>query len=119
MTAPNLGEAATCLAPEPRDIVWANMGMTTSQERARELSVMAAMVAMFLFWVFPISFLAGLLSYKEIQKVAPWLSRFIDQSDTLRAMVQNSLPSVAMITLNGLLPFIFEGPSVIGHRGFS
>lgn len=39
----------------------------------------------------------------------PWLAAWIDKSENLRAIVQNSLPSVAMITLNGVLPFIFEG----------
>ena len=38
-----------------------------------------------------------------------WLGRIIDSNDKIRAIVQNSLPSVAMITLNALLPFILEG----------
>lgn len=61
------------------------------------------------FWIFPITALASLLSYKEIKKVMPWLGRIIDSNDKIRAIVQNSLPSVAMITLNALLPFILEG----------
>jgi hypothetical protein len=61
------------------------------------------------FWVFPITALASLLSYKEIKKVMPWLGHLIDSNDKIRAIVQNSLPSVAMITLNALLPFILEG----------
>lgn len=61
------------------------------------------------FWIFPITALASLLSYKEIKKVMPWLGVIIDSNDNIRAIVQNSLPSVAMITLNALLPFILEG----------
>lgn len=61
------------------------------------------------FWIFPITGLASLLSYKEIKKVMPWLGTIIDSNDKIRAVVQNSLPSVAMITLNALLPFILEG----------
>lgn len=61
------------------------------------------------FWIFPITALASLLSYKEIKKVMPWLGVIIDSNDHIRAIVQNSLPSVAMITLNALLPFILEG----------
>lgn len=61
------------------------------------------------FWIFPITALASLLSYKEIKKVMPWLGNIIDSNDKIRAIVQNSLPSVAMITLNALLPFILEG----------
>ena len=39
----------------------------------------------------------------------PWLGQLIDQSDQVRAIVQNSLPSVAMASLMGILPFILEG----------
>jgi hypothetical protein len=61
------------------------------------------------FWLFPITFLASLLSYKEIKKAMPWLGELIDKNDKIRAIVQNSLPSVAMISLNALAPFILEG----------
>jgi len=61
------------------------------------------------FWLFPITLLASLLSYKEIKKVTPWLGELIDKNDKIRAIVQNSLPSVAMISLNALAPFILEG----------
>jgi hypothetical protein len=50
-----------------------------------------------------------LLSLKEIKKTMPWLGRLIESNEQVRAIVQNSLPSAAMITLNGLLPFILEG----------
>jgi hypothetical protein len=70
---------------------------------------MAWMGILLFFWAFPITALAGLLSYKEIKKSMPWLGELIDSNDKVRAIVQNSLPSVAMITLNALLPFILEG----------
>lgn len=67
------------------------------------------MALLLFFWLFPITLLASLLSYKEIKKVMPWLGELIDRNDKIRAIVQNSLPSVAMITLNALAPFILEG----------
>lgn len=96
-------------APEPRDIVWSNMVPSTNSIRARDVLVLALMGMLLFTWIFPISALASLLSYKEIQKVMPWLSRLIDSNEQIRAIVQNSLPSVAMITLNALLPFMLEG----------
>ena len=70
---------------------------------------MGMMGALLFFWIFPITGLASLLSYKEIKKSMPWLGRLIDSNERVRAVVQNSLPSVAMITLNALLPFVLEG----------
>jgi hypothetical protein len=96
-------------APEPRDIVWQNMAIATGQVRLRELFVLGCITLIFLFWIFPINALAVLLSYKEIKKALPWLGRLIDKDDRVRALVQNSLPSVAMISLNALIPFLLEG----------
>lgn len=103
-------ELETCLAPEPRDIVWANIGRSTGTLRFRETIVLCSIALLFFFWVIPITGLASLLSYKEIKKTMPWLGRLIDGNEKIRAIVQNSLPSVALITLNALLPFVLEGP---------
>ena len=102
-------ECFTHQAPEPRDIIWANMATSIGSSRSRELIVMGMMGALLFFWIFPITGLASLLSYKEIKKSMPWLGRLIDSNERIRAIVQNSLPSVAMITLNALLPFVLEG----------
>lgn len=75
----------------------------------RELIALACMALLLLFWLIPITGLASLLSYKEIKKVMPWLGDLIDQNSKIRAIVQNSLPSVVMITLNSLVPFMLEG----------
>lgn len=66
------------------------------------------MVLIFLFWIIPITALASLLSYEEIKRTMPWLGRLIDSNEQIRALAQNVLPSVAMISLNALLPFLFE-----------
>lgn len=101
-------EAVTCLAPEPRDVIWANMSLSNTSLRIRDSVILGLMGLLLLFWVFPVTALAGLLSYKEIKKVAPWLGRLIDSSPQIKAIVQNSLPSVALISLMSLLPFILE-----------
>ncbi|EJD35911.1 DUF221-domain-containing protein [Auricularia subglabra TFB-10046 SS5] len=109
-------QASACLAPEPRDIVWANMTLSPQTQRMRDLAVSAFIVVMFFTWALPVTALSGLLSYEEIQRVMPWLGRLIDSSEAVRAFVQNSLPSIALIALNGLLPFMFEGLSYL--QGF-
>ena len=50
--------------------------------------------------------IATFLNYREIKRILPWLARWIDRSPRLQAISQNSLPSVAIITFNGLLPFL-------------
>lgn len=56
----------------------------------------------------PVSALASLLSYAEIEKAVPWLARLIKSSPRLAAIVQNSLPTLALIIFNALLPFLLS-----------
>ncbi|KAG6811557.1 hypothetical protein H0H92_006861 [Tricholoma furcatifolium] len=107
--ASNPSQITTFLAPEPRDIVWSNMTPSTANIQTRDAIVVGMMGLLLFFWFFPISALASLLSYKEITKTMPWLGKLIDQNEQIRAIVQNSLPSVAVITLNACLPFLLEG----------
>ena len=81
--------------------------------RFRELIVFACMVLLLLFWLVPITALASLLSYKGIKESLPWLGNLIDQSETVRAFVQNSLPSLAMVSLNASVPFILESEHTV------
>ncbi|KAJ7822433.1 hypothetical protein B0H13DRAFT_2447922 [Mycena leptocephala] len=92
-----------------RDIVWSNMTPSQLNIQTRDIFVLCMIALLFFTWLFPITALASLLSYDEIKKTMPWLGRLIDSNDQVRAIVQNSLPSVAMITLNACLPFILEG----------
>ena len=85
------------------------MATSIGSSRSRELIIMGMMVVLLFSWIPPITGLASLLSYREIKKTMPWLGRLIDSNERIRAVVQNSLPSVAMITLNALLPFALEG----------
>lgn len=108
VTAPYHMEVITNLAPEPRDVVWANMNYTPNQIKIREAISLAMTFLLLFFWIIPIGSLASLLSYKEIKKTLPWLGKLIEQDERLRAFVQHSIPSAAVITLNALLPFILE-----------
>ncbi|CAL1714678.1 unnamed protein product [Somion occarium] len=101
-------QCITYAAPEARDIVWSSMGYSLQHKRVREVFVLCAMLLLLFFWVFPVSALASLLSYKEIKKTMPWLGRLIDSNPKIQAIVQNSLPSVGIITLNAILPFFLE-----------
>ena len=85
------------------------MGLSPKTVLTRECIVLAAMGVLLFFWMIPVTALAGLLSYKEIKKTWPALARLIDSNEQIRAIVQNSLPSVAMISLNACLPFLLEG----------
>ncbi|KAK7686413.1 hypothetical protein QCA50_010637 [Cerrena zonata] len=107
--APSPGQCVTYLAPEARDIVWQSIGLSVGTRRARELVVLASMALLLFSWILPISALAGLLSYEEIKKTMPWLGELIDSNPKILAIVQNAIPSILIISINALLPFLLEG----------
>lgn len=107
--APHPMQCLTHLAPEPRDIVWTDISHSPGAALVREWLAMGAVVVLQFFWFIPITALAGLLSYSEIKKTMPWLAQMIERNEHLAAIVQNSLPSVGVITLNATLPFLLEG----------
>ncbi|KAI9000885.1 DUF221-domain-containing protein [Trametes punicea] len=111
--APQPTQSLTYLAPEPRDIVWSNVSQPPLVSLTRDWIAMGAMVVLQFFWFIPITALASLLSYSEIKKTMPWLADMIESNERLAAIVQNSLPSVAMITLNATLPFLLEALTLI------
>ncbi|OJT11675.1 Calcium permeable stress-gated cation channel 1 [Trametes pubescens] len=111
--APHPMQCLTHLAPEPRDIVWSNISHPPAGALVREWFTMGAMIVLQFFWFIPITALAGLLSYSEIKKTMPWLAQMIERNEHLAAIVQNSLPSVGVITLNATLPFLLEALTLI------
>jgi hypothetical protein len=58
--------------------------------------------------IVPVGAVASLLSYDEIKNKLPWLPRLIDRSPRLEALIQTTLPTLAVVTFNGLSPFLLE-----------
>ncbi|KAJ7889888.1 hypothetical protein B0H14DRAFT_2691190 [Mycena olivaceomarginata] len=69
--APSPLQCRTYPAPEPRDIVWSNMTPSALAIQTRDIFALGMIALLFLFWLFPITALAGLLSYDEIKKTMP------------------------------------------------
>ena len=67
--------------------------------------------------VVPVGAVASLLSYDEIKNKLPWLPRLIDRSPRLEALIQTTLPTLAVVTFNGLSPFLLECAYIDYHRG--
>lgn len=67
----------TSLAPDPRDIHWHNMLLTSTSTQLRRLVIFAATVALLFFWAIPVGFLASFLSYEAIKKYLPPLAKLI------------------------------------------
>ncbi|CDW97173.1 hypothetical protein [Sporisorium scitamineum] len=104
---------ATSMAQEPRDIIWSNIDLSNNDRRVRQVLVSIFMVAVLVFYIPPLVFLASFISPGAIKKYAPWLDRLLDTDQRLRALVQNNLPSLVVIGFNALLPLVLEYSSYL------
>ncbi len=104
---------ATSMAQEPRDIIWSNIDLSNNDRRVRQVLVSIFMVAVLVFYIPPLVFLASFVSPGAIKKYAPWLDRLLDTDQRLRALVQNNLPSLVVIGFNALLPLVLEYSSYL------
>lgn len=101
-------QMVTNLAPEPRDVLWSTVAMPSRERHIRSAVVMVIMVLLLLFWAIPVSFFGAFLSDKEIKRVAPWLWRFMKNNPRAGAFIQNTGPTLILISFNSLLPFFLE-----------
>ncbi len=104
---------ATSMAQEPRDIIWSNIDLSNNDRRVRQVVVSIFIVAVLVFYIPPLVFLASFVSPGAIKKYMPWLDRLLDTDERLRALVQNNLPSLVVIGFNALLPLVLEYSSYL------
>ncbi|GAA5948371.1 hypothetical protein JCM3765_001391 [Sporobolomyces pararoseus] len=109
---PSATEFKTELAPEPRDINWGNLNLSNSSTFIRRVLVVLVMLLLLSVWSVPVAALASLLSWNTVKETVPKLAKFLDKSPQLRGVVQTTLPSLALVIFNNLLPFFLEALSI-------
>ncbi|TIB61736.1 hypothetical protein E3P78_02670 [Wallemia ichthyophaga] len=117
---PEPGQVVTNLAPEPRDVVWENVALSTRAIISKRLFVYSTVITLLLTWAIPVTVLYTLLQYSEISKHLPALARLLEKYPSLRALVQTSLPPLALVLFNATLPlFLHFLCSIQGHKARS
>ncbi|KAG0149197.1 hypothetical protein CROQUDRAFT_654026 [Cronartium quercuum f. sp. fusiforme G11] len=102
-------QAIISLAPDSRDVHWENITISTKSRRIRITLVWISMALLYGFWAPPVSFLANLMSYEVLVSwLSPVLVELIERSSIIKALIQNSLPTLAIIGFNAILPSLLD-----------
>ncbi|GAA5900728.1 uncharacterized protein JCM6883_004637 [Sporobolomyces salmoneus] len=109
---PSATEFKTELAPEPRDLNWGNLNLSNSSTFIRRILVVLVLLVLLSVWSIPVAALASLLSWNTVKETVPKLAEILDKSPRLRGLVQTTLPSLALVIFNNLLPFFLEALSI-------
>ncbi|KAG5191569.1 late exocytosis, associated with Golgi transport-domain-containing protein [Tribonema minus] len=94
---------ATRPAPEPHDVLWANVTVPAAMQRNKRTLANCLWAAGVGFWAIPVAFTQTISNLDELKKLAPWL--WIPAPGTLFYEILSSyLPVSALMPLMMLLP---------------
>lgn len=95
-------------APAPRDVVWRNTYASRLSRRYHSWLITLFITALSVFWLIPVGSLASLLSLCTIKEWWPDLSKWLAEHQTIKALVQTGLPTLAVSILNVSVPYLYE-----------
>eukprot|EP00474_Spongospora_subterranea_P009648 CRZ10106.1 hypothetical protein [Spongospora subterranea] len=91
-------------APEPRDIVWPNIGLSQKQRWFRQTLATMAFLLCLVSYTAPVTFLASFTKLELLIEVIPALDPLLEFSPSLKAAIAGFLPSLAVIIVMSLIP---------------
>ncbi|ETV77990.1 hypothetical protein, variant 2 [Aphanomyces astaci] len=95
-------------APPAQDIVWANVGTYTYEQRdVFALVAIAATAALILFWTVPTTLVVALSSVDSLRRVVPHLNELLDSFPWLESLLQQLSP-LGLVVMNSLAPLLLR-----------
>ena len=101
------------LAPEPRDLMWQNLSLSSHNRNMRRLLVTVAVVALTFTWLLPMGVIVGIASLTNIHALFGGEEVFGGYTEYFRAFVQSVIPTLCVSAFMSLLPGILTGSILI------
>jgi len=96
--------------PEPRDIVWENIGMPLKLRQLRQLAITGVSFYMVCFMMVPVAFVASLANLDNLARVFPLLTSYLEHHPSTKGFIQGFLPSLVLALfvnqVPNVLPFL-------------
>lgn len=96
------------MAPEPRDVFWQNVHVSSKQRTTRKVIANAIVALLLIFYIVPVTLISFVLSEESIKTRWPAMRRYSEKSLVVAAFVQMCQP-MGLIVLMLLLPPFFLG----------
>eukprot|EP00457_Paulinella_chromatophora_P001993 gb/GEZN01001996.1/.p1 GENE.gb/GEZN01001996.1/~~gb/GEZN01001996.1/.p1 ORF type:complete len:834 (+),score=124.29 gb/GEZN01001996.1/:196-2502(+) len=104
-------------APEPRDVLWGNLGMSSTMLSFRRAFVAIAVFMLTFFYIVPVSFISGFTSLATLTEALPFLKPLLYSSPTLKGFLEGVLPTLALSIFLSILPIVFQKLAI--YKGIS
>ena len=106
----------------PNDILWDNLTMVWWMRYVRMLLVVLIIVALIIFWGFPVAFTGGLSKVSTLTDEFKWLAWIEKLPEWLISFIQGVLPPLFLAILFAILPILLRflaeltGTTTMGER---
>ncbi|XP_041025740.1 CSC1-like protein ERD4 [Juglans microcarpa x Juglans regia] len=90
-------------APEPRQILWANLPIKFFQRQVRQYVVYAIVALTIVFYMIPIGLISAFTTLEQLKKLLPFLKPVVNIA-AIKTVLEAYLPQIALIVFLALLP---------------
>lgn len=98
----------------PSDVIWKNLKIRGWERYIRFALSTAFVVALIIFWSFPVALVGVISNITFIIGLLPWLGFILKIPKVLLGVVTGLLPSVMLAVLMALLPIILRTAAIMG-----
>lgn len=96
------------LAPEPKDIIWSNLSLTPATRRSRSIIGKILTLALCLFWIFPLVFIASVAKISVLFAAFPALDNFATSNPRFMGFLEQQVAPILQSLFIVFLPTIFS-----------
>ena len=105
---PRPGSLLTKPTPAPSDLVWRNTYALRGVRRMKSWAITIFITFLTLIWIFPIVFLASLVSICTLETLAPRFWLWLQGHSIIYSLFQNGLPTLVVSLLNVAVPYLYD-----------
>eukprot|EP01134_Creolimax_fragrantissima_P006650 CFRG6650T1 len=107
-------------APEPTDIYWSNLRISSVEKLVRNISVKILTIAMVIFFVIPVAFLQSFVTIENFQIWIPELEQFFIDNPGVTALLRGFIPALILNIIMFLIPHLCKGLAILeGQPAYS
>lgn len=100
----------------PEEVIWNNLKISWASRVVRNITTMAVVGALILFWSIPVAFVGAVSNISSLVELAPWLGFLNSIPPSLLGVIQGLLPSILLALLMALLPIFLRLMARLGGK---
>ena len=98
----------------PSDVIWSNLTIRGWERYIRFALSTAFVVALIVFWSFPVAVVGVISNIYYLTNKLPWLNWILNMPEVIRGVITGLLPTIMLAVLMSLLPIVLRLAARLG-----